>query len=484
MPEVQGDAQRESSPEQDNEPRRCEPSGIVVMKFGGTSVEDSAAIRRVIRIVRSRSDERPVVVVSAMARVTDQLLWLGEAASTGRLSAAIEALLPLRLRHDQAAGRLVAASDYVRLQKELDREFDRLEALLRDLAGASAVSPQKKDELVSYGERLSSMIVVAALQRAGLNSVLVDARECIITDAAHTKASPLWEETNERLQSVVRPLVDEGRIPVLGGFLGATREGVPTTLGRGGSDYSAAIVGAGLDAARIEIWTDVDGIMTADPRLCPEARSVAEMSFDEAAELAHFGAKVLHPATVAPAKKKNIPVWILNSRRPEARGTKVVAVVEPGQGVPKSVTAKNGITVVNIRSDRALMASGYLRRIFEVFERHHTPVEMAATSETSVSVTVDNPAHLEEICGELGTFTKVSVEDEQAILCVVGDKLHESPGIAARVFSALKHVDVKMSLQGASLLNLGVIVTSRDVPAAVAALHRELFPAVDVTLPA
>ena len=475
MPEVQGDEARECNPEQENEPRRCEPAGIVVMKFGGTSVEDSAAIRRVTRIVRSRSDERPVVVVSAMARVTDQLLWLGEAASTGRLSAAIEALLPLRLRHDQAAGRLVAASDYVRLQKELDREFDRLEGLLRDLARAGVLSPQRNDELVSHGERLSSMIVVAAFQRAGLNAVLVDASDCIITDATHTKAAPLWDETNPRLQSFVRPLVEQGRIPVLGGFLGATREGVPTTLGRGGSDYSAAIIGAGLDAARIEIWTDVDGIMTADPRLCPEARSVAVMSFDEAAELAHFGAKVLHPATIAPAKRKNIPVWILNSRRPEARGTKVVAVVERSNGVPKSVTAKKGITVVNIRSDRARMASGYLRRIFEVFERHHTPVDMAATSETSVSLTVDNPAQLGEICTELRQFTEVSVEDEQAILCVVGDKVHQSPGITARIFSALKHVDVKMSLQGASLLNLGVIVTSKDVPTAVAALHRELF---------
>jgi aspartate kinase len=475
MPELQGDNVSECNHEQAKEARRCESPAIVVMKFGGTSVEDSAAIRRVTRIVRSRSEERPVVVVSAMARVTDQLLWLGEAASTGRLSAAIEALLPLHLRHDQAAGRLVAASDYVRLQSELDREFDRLEALLRDVASAGVLTPQKKDELVSYGERLSSMIVVAAFQRAGLHAVLVDARDCIITDATHTKAVPLWDETNQRLESLVRPLVEEGRIPVLGGFLGATREGVPTTLGRGGSDYTAAIVGAGLDAARIEIWTDVDGIMTADPRLCPEARSVAVMSFDEAAELAHFGARVLHPATVAPAKNKNIPVWILNSRRPEARGTKVVADGEPSQGVPKSVTAKNGITVVNIRSSRGLMASGFLRRIFEVFERHHTPVDMAATSEACVSLTVDNAAHLQEICAELRQFTEVSVEDEQAILCVVGDKLHQSPGIAARVFSALTHVDVKMSLQGASLLNLGVIVTSQDVPAAVAAVHRELF---------
>jgi aspartate kinase len=473
---------RESNPEQDDTPRRCSSAAspaTVVMKFGGTSVEDSAAIRRVARIVRGRSGERPVVVVSAMARVTDQLIWLGDAAATGRLSAALEALVPMRLRHDQAAGRLVAANDYLRLQKDLEREFDLLEALLRDLAAAGTVTPQRKDELLSFGERFSSMIVVAAFVRAGLNAVLVDARDCIVTDAAHTKAAPLWDETNERLERIVRPLVEQGRIPVLGGFLGSTLDGVTTTLGRGGSDYSAAIVGAGLDAARIEIWTDVDGIMTADPRLCPEARSVAVMSFDEAAELAHFGAKVLHPATVAPAKHKNIPVWILNSRRPEARGTRVVAGLEPSQGIPKSVACKKGITVVNIRSSRRLMASGFLRRIFEVFERHHTPVDMAATSETSVSVTVDNDAHLAEICAELRQFTEVSLENEQAILCVVGDNLRQSPGIAARVFSALKDVDVRMSLQGASLLNLGVIVTSRDVPAAVTALHRELFTAAD-----
>jgi aspartate kinase len=477
MPEVQGNNRNESNPQAASSPRRSATPAIVVMKFGGTSVEDSAAIRRVTRIVRSRTAERPVVVVSAMARVTDQLVWLGEAASTGRLSAAVEALLPLRLRHDQAAGRLVAASDYVRLQKDFDREFDRLEALLRDVAAAGVVAPEKKDELLSYGERLSSMIVVAAFVRAGLNAVLVDARDCIITDAAHTKAAPLWDETNERLHNLVRPFVEEGRIPVLGGFLGATREGVPTTLGRGGSDYSAAIVGAGLDASRIEIWTDVDGIMTADPRLCPDARSIAVMTFDEAADLAHFGAKVLHPATVAPAKQKNIPVWILNSRRPEARGTKVVAAVEPSQGVPKSVTAKKGITVVNVRSSQGPVAPGFLRRIFEVFERHHTPVDMAATSENSVSLTVDNAARLPQICAELRHFTEVHVEDEQAILCVVGDNLHQSPGLAARVYSALKNVNVRIGLQGTSLMNLGVIVTSQDVPAAVAAVHRELFPA-------
>jgi len=458
------------------------------MKFGGTSVEDSAAIRRVTRIVRDRahSGDRPVVVVSAMARVTDQLVWLGEAASSGRLSAALEALLPLRLRHDQAAGRLVAASDYVRLQREFDQEFDRLEVLLKDVAAAGEVLPRQKDELLSYGERLSSMIVAAAFYRAGLNSVLVDARDCIITDDVHTKAAPLWDETNERLQNLVRPLVEQGRIPVLGGFLGATRDGAPTTLGRGGSDYSAAIVGAGLNASRIEIWTDVDGIMTADPRLCPEARSIAVMTFDEAAELASFGAKVLHPATIAPAKQKNIPVWILNSRNPEAAGTKVVAKIKDevdSSGVPKSVTAKKGITVVTIRSRRGLAASGFLRCIFEVFERHHTPVDMAATSETSVTLTVDNDARLREICAELSKFTEVSVDNEHAILCVVGDNLHQSPGIAARVFSALKDVDVRMGLHGASHRNLGVIVTSRDVPVAVAALHRELFPS-NATAPA
>jgi aspartate kinase len=250
---------------------------------------------------------------------------------------------------------------------------------------------------------------------------------------------------------------------------------VTTTLGRGGSDLTASLVGAAVGAEAIEIWTDVDGVLTCDPNLVPEAHPVRTISFDEAAELAYFGAKVLHPATVLPAKEKNIPVWILNSHRPESPGTKIVPGAVPCANVLKSLACKQGITVVNIRSTRMLGAHGFLRRIFEIFDRFETEVDMVSTSEVSVSLTVDNDARLAEICAELEPFTEVSVEKDRAILCAVGDNLRETPGVAARVLAALKSVNVRMISQGASLLNLGVVLSSEDLGRAAAALHREFF---------
>jgi aspartate kinase len=268
----------------------------------------------------------------------------------------------------------------------------------------------------------------------------------------------------------------------MGGFIAANQEGITTTLGRGGSDFSAALVGAAIDAEEIEIWTDVDGVLTCDPTLVSDTHPVKTISFDEAAELAYFGAKVLHPATVLPAKEKNIPVWILNSRRPEAPGTKIVAEAVSCTNVLKSVACKKGITVVNIRSTRMLGAHGFLRRIFEAFDRYETPVDMVSTSEVSVSLTVDDNSRLPEICAELEPFTEVSIEKDRAILCAVGDKIRETPGVAARVLGALKCINVLMVSQGASRLNLGVVIASQDLARAAAAVHREFFTERDPTV--
>jgi aspartate kinase len=268
-------------------------------------------------------------------------------------------------------------------------------------------------------------------------------------------------------------------VAVIGGFIGATREGVPTTLGRGGSDFTASLVGAAIDAEEIQIWTDVDGLLTCDPSLVPDARPVRTISFDEAAELAYFGAKVLHPATIGPAREKNIPVRILNSRRPDAAGTRIVADPVSCANVLKSVASKRGITVITIRSNRMLMAHGFLQRIFEVFDRYETAVDMVSTSEVSVSLTVDNDVRLSEICSGLAPFAEVSLEREQAILCAVGENIRHTPGVAARVFAALKHINVRMISQGASRLNLGMVVNSRDLPDAAQALHHEFFTELD-----
>ena len=286
------------------------------MKFGGTSVEDATAIDRVASIVKSRLAERPFVVVSAMAKVTDQLLAMAAAAGRGERDQALEICRSLRERHYLTAGELLGTGLHTELHSELGAEFDSLDELLRGISAVGELTPRTSDYVVSFGERLSSMIACRHSWRATFPPTLVDPRQVIVTDAQHSRAVPQVEEINDRLQDQLQPLIDKQRVPIMGGFVGATREGTTTTIGRGGSDFSAALVGAGLNAERIEIWTDVDGMKTTDPRICPDARRIKLISFEEAAELAYFGAKVLHPATVLPAVEKNIPVLVLNSRNP------------------------------------------------------------------------------------------------------------------------------------------------------------------------
>ena len=298
---------------------------MIVMKFGGTSVEDAKAIERTAAIVKGRLAQKPVVVVSAMAKVTDQLLAMGRAAGTGDRKTALKLSRALRERHYNAAGELLGTALFTQFHGDLGVDFDALDELLRGIAAVGELTPRTTDHVAAFGELLSSKIITAALSARGMASLLVDSRECIVTDNTHTRATPLFEESNQRLESKLAPLLAADRVPVMGGFIGSTKAGITTTIGRGGSDFSAAIVGAALGAERIEIWTDVDGMMTTDPNLCPEARRIKVISFDEAAELAYFGAKVLHPATVLPAVQKNIPVYILNSRNPSCEGTRISA---------------------------------------------------------------------------------------------------------------------------------------------------------------
>src|SRR6266498_3101507 len=312
-------------------------NSCIVMKFGGTSVGDAKAIERVVAIVRDRLPQRPVVVVSAMARVTDQLLQMARSAGSGDRKSALTLARELRERHYNTAGELLGTALFTQFHSELGTEFEELEELVRGIVAVGELTPRTTDLVASFGEVLSSKLVTAALSAHDIPSALVDSRDCVVTDETFTRATPLFDETNAKLQEFVAPIVESGRVPVMAGFIGATRAGVTTTIGRGGSDFSAAIVGAGLNAEKIEIWTDVDGMMTTDPNLCPDARRIKVISFDEAAELAYFGAKVLHPATVVPAIEKNIPVLILNSRRPEVAGTRIVSETVRCGNVVKSI---------------------------------------------------------------------------------------------------------------------------------------------------
>jgi len=453
-------------------------SKLVVMKFGGTSVEDATAINRTAGIVQGRRDKglTPIVVVSAMAKVTDQLLSAASAAGRGDRMGALAITARLRNRHLETACALVAqAVGDCSLSKMIDAEFDSLDEILRGLASIGELTPRISDMIVSVGERLSSRIIAEAFSHRGLDAVHVDARKCIVTDGQHGKAIPQDAAIELRLKEHVLPFAEAGRVCVMGGFIGATEKGVTTTLGRGGSDFTAALVGGGVDAGAIEIWTDVNGIMTTDPRVCPTALRVKSISFEEAAELAYFGAKVLHPATILPAVKKNIPVLVLNSRNPENEGTRITSLAPYCRSPFKSIAAKRRLTIIDVVASRMLMSHGYLKAIFEVFDKHKCPVDMVSTSEVSVSLTVDSNEKLPEIAADLRQLADVKYEGRKALICMVGGNIRGQNGIAAQVFQAIRHVNVRMISQGASEINMSFMIDEDDADEAIRSLHDVFF---------
>ena len=285
-----------------------------------------------------------------------------------------------------------------------------------------------------------------------------------------------------KLTALVLPLVEAGKTPVMGGFIGATVRGITTTLGRGGSDFTAALVGGGLHAGAIEIWTDVNGIMTTDPRICPDALRVKTISFEEAAELAYFGAKVLHPATILPAVQKSIPVWVLNSRNAENEGTKITAMAPKCASPFKSIAAKKRLTIIDVVASRMLMSHGYLKAVFDVFDKYECAIDMVSTSEVSISLTVDSNQQLPEICAELGKIADVKMEGHKALVCLVGEDIRGHNGIAGQVFSAISHVNVRMISQGASEINMSFMIDEEDVEEAVRRLHSDFFADPDETV--
>ena len=457
---------------------------LVVMKFGGTSVEDARAMERTAAIVASRRARglQAVVVVSAMAKVTDQLLAAAKAAGGGDKAGALAIAARLRNRHLDTAAQLLEEARFAAVHGALAQEFDALDDLLRGISAVGELTPRTNDLVISFGERLSSRMVAEAFAQRGLNGTHVDARTCMVTDAHFGKASPLEAAIESRLMEHVLPLVEAGQTPIMGGFIGSTVDGVTTTLGRGGSDYTAALVGGAMHAGAIEIWTDVNGIMTTDPRICPDALRVKAISFEEAAELAYFGAKVLHPATILPAVQKSIPVWVLNSRNPENEGTKITAVAPHCSSPFKSIAAKKKLTIIDVVASRMLMSHGYLKAVFDVFDRYKCAIDMVSTSEVSISLTVDSNERLPEICEELGRIADVKYEGRKALICLVGEDIRGRNGIAGKVFTAVSHVNLRMISQGASEINMSFMIDEDDVEEAVRSLHRAFFTEPDATV--
>ena len=446
---------------------------MIVAKFGGTSVGDAPAIERLAAIVRDRLDRQPIVVVSAMSGTTNALLAMAEQSARGQLIGAMRAVEGVRERHLAEAEAMLGKAG-AETCDELSVMCDELAQLVGALNVLGDLTPRSLDAVAAFGERLSSVLVTAVLRRHGVEAQHVDARDVVLTSGEFTRAEPLPDEIADRARERVLPIVREGRVPVLGGYIGATKAGITTTLGRGGSDYSAALVGAALRSDAIEIWTDVDGMLTADPRVVEGARLIERIRFDEASELASFGAKVLHPMTIAPAVRLGIPVYIYNSRNPSGTGTLITADA-PRRPV-SAIAGKGDVTMVKVRAPRMLLAHGFLRTVFEIFERNRTSVDVVATSEVSVSLTTDEDHRLEEIVVELRQLGDVAVERNRGIIALVGAGLSDSTGAMARALGAFGDVRLHMLSLSATGINLTAIVDAEQVNPVMQRLHAAFFP--------
>ena len=456
---------------------------MIVCKFGGTSVADRDAQRRLASIVRDRLAEAPVVVVSALAGVTNALIRVLDAARGGREEDSAHELRELAERHRALLAATPApAHGREAARAAVEESLAFLDELRRGVARAGDVTSWVRARFVGAGELLSSRIVTEALHAEEVETAWIDARTVVRTAGADPESdAPLPESIRALAGTSIAPHLARGCAVVTQGFIGgALVEGVlrPTLLGRGGSDYSASLLGAALGAARVEIWTDVDGVLSADPRIVPAARRVKVLSFEEASELAYFGAKVLHPSTLLPAVAAAIPVWVGNARRPDGPGTTILAqgiVPDDGRFAVKAIADKRGITAVQVVSTRMLMAHGFLARIFAVFDAHRTPVDLVATSEVSVSLTIDDDRRLPEIVDALSEFARVEVERDMAVVCLIGEGMRGNAQVAAEVFRVLRQVPVRMITQGSSAINLSLVVAETDVAEAVRALHDAFF---------
>jgi aspartate kinase len=446
------------------------------MKFGGTSVADAAALGRLINHVRTvrQNGARPIVVVSALSGVTNDLLRVAADAAAGDNSSAM--LSALRARHLELVSQV--SPDDPALAAAVDAQFDDLHAVVAAVLTLKDASPRALDAIAAAGELLSSRIVHKALVAGGIDAAWVDPRQLVLTSDDYTQAIPLVDLIDVSVPRKLNALIASNTVPVTAGYVGATRDGATTTLGRGGSDYSAALIGAAVHAREIQIWTDVDGMLTADPRVVAAPRVVPVLSFGEASELAYFGAKVLHPSTILPAVTRDVPVRILNSRRAAAEGTLITAQgADEPDGRVAAIACKRNVTVVDITSTRMLMAYGFLRRVFEVFEKHRTAVDVVTTSEISVSVTIDDDRRLSAVMEGVADFAEVQAERGMAILCLVGDGLRRDPRIAARMLAALDGFPLRMVSQAASRRNVTVVLRDTEVPAAMSRLHDLFFGA-------
>lgn len=444
---------------------------MIVLKFGGTSVQDAAWMDKAIDIAAGQLDRAPVLVSSAMSKVTDTLLEIASCSETGNEKQAAEGIEFIREKHISTADEFLTGSNLIDALSKIKSHVEKLASLSKGLLLLRECTLRSSDTIVSFGELLSTTLLYFRAKERGIPVELLDSRDFIVTDSEFSEASPKFDATNKKILETVKP--EKGKLLIAQGFIARNEEGVTTTLGRGGSDFTATIIGGALDAEEVQIWTDVDGIMTSDPRIISDAKTIPEISYEEAAELAYFGAKVVHPSTIQPAVSKNIPVLVKNTRSPGGACSKITSNLK-ASGL-RAIAGKKNITLVNIESSRMLNAYGFLNRIFTIFEKYKTPVDLIATSEVSVSMTIDNPKQLESIGFELKELGSFSAESDKSIICLVGENFWKDSSYIARVFAALKGLPVRMVSLGSSDINLSLVVPQDKMEEAIKRLHSEFF---------
>ena len=449
---------------------------MIVMKFGGTSVANFEAITRTIFIVGGKLDQKPVVVVSALSKVTDLLYKIADAAASKNKVQTEELLGQIRSRHINLVRELLEQSPALCEQAEtrVNEICDSLADLVSAVCALGELSDRNKAVIISNGEILSSTIICFAMNAKVIRTNFIDARKMMITSESYLKGEPISEEICARVPGIISEAYKGMDAVITQGFIGSNLQGEQTVLGRGGSDYSASLIGMAIDAERIEIWTDVDGVRTADPRRVQNTKELEKISFEEAAEMAHFGAKVLHPLTIEPAVKKNIPIYVLNSMNPSNKGTAILRNELIEDGV-KSVSFKENIRVINIFSTRMINTSGFLRRVFEIFSESKVSVDLISTSEANISVTVDGTEKIDKVVAQLSEFADVIVDDDKSQVSVIGKNIVRLNGMLKKTFAPLKKCNVYMISQGASFVNISFVVDREELTEIVQDLHHHLF---------
>jgi aspartate kinase len=450
---------------------------MIVTKFGGTSVGSAQRIREVVQIVgrTQKKDSQVVAVLSAMSAVTNGLVEAANRAADGDYLAAQVIVNSMRIKHEEAVLELFKTeSMYHAVMKELDPLFHKLEVMLRGISYLGELSARSLDIVSSFGELFSSKLVFEYAKSIGMDCVWLDARKVVITDDTFGRANPSWQMIKELSSEIMLPLLSSGQTIITQGFIGATINNVGTTLGRGGSDFSASIMGVALGADEIQIWTDVSGMMTADPRTVDGAEVIPEVTFQEASELAYFGAKVLHPYTIAPAVEKNIPVRILNTMHPEHPGTLIKREISTSKDIC-GIACKKNLVAILIHSPSMFQSHGFLADVFQVFHGHKVAIDLVATSEVHVALTIDQTEKLADILHDLRRFGIVNSIDNVASVTIVGKGFTQRPGRANRVFSAVKDINILLMSGGASDSTVSVVVAGEDADTAMRALHSEFF---------